>query len=163
MMSEQCDALGCFGDTRPADTGTLLPDRATATGSRVIRSIARGGRLRRGPSNHPVGGRPRRQPKTGHRHDRSGATSRGRSHRRDLGRQNRAAEEPSSSVFPRLDGLDSRQIGQVELLLWTAGPNSRQCCSDSLSQPTLGESEVGESGSIQGGASGIYSIGMKIE
>lgn len=38
-MSEQCGALGYFGDARRADTGTFLLDRATATGSLVIRKL----------------------------------------------------------------------------------------------------------------------------
>ena len=38
-MTEQCGALGYFGDARRAATGTLLLDRATATGSLVIRKL----------------------------------------------------------------------------------------------------------------------------
>jgi hypothetical protein len=38
-MAQQCGALGYFGDARRAATGTLLPDRATAAGSLVIRKL----------------------------------------------------------------------------------------------------------------------------
>ena len=38
-MAEQCGALGYFGDARRAAAGTLLLDRATATGSLVIRKL----------------------------------------------------------------------------------------------------------------------------
>ena len=38
-MTGQCGALGYFGDARRAATGTLLLDRATATGSLVIRTL----------------------------------------------------------------------------------------------------------------------------
>ena len=46
-MTEQCGALGYFGDARRAATGTLLLDRAMATGSLVIRKFgpARGEEL----------------------------------------------------------------------------------------------------------------------
>ena len=46
-MTEQCVALGYFGDARRAATGTLLLDRAMATGSLVIRKLgpARGEEL----------------------------------------------------------------------------------------------------------------------
>ena len=38
-MTEQCGALGYFGDARRAATGTLLLDRATATGAPVCQRL----------------------------------------------------------------------------------------------------------------------------
>ena len=69
----------------------------------------------------PTGQRPRRQHAARHRRHRCRSDARGRSHRRNARRQDRASEEPASPRFAGLAGLGDRLPRRLELLLQTAG------------------------------------------